>query len=123
MTKEAALRAFFGSFGLPAYPDTAVPPGAAFPYVSYEPLVSAFGDGPVALTANLWYFTGRESLPGAKARQIAEALGPGGRVLPCDGGYIWLRRGSPWCRSLTEGDDPALKRRLLNLTAEFLTEN
>ncbi len=123
MTKEAALKAFFSGFGIPAYPSTAVPNDVIFPYLTYEVVLGAWESEPVSLTVNLWYFTTQESLPNAKARELSEAIGSGGKILPCDGGYIWLKRGSPWCRSLTDETDKNIKRRYINVTAEYLTKN
>lgn len=123
MTKEAALKQFFGSFGLEAYPTSAVPKDAQFPYLTYESAVSAFEEGEVSLTVNLWYYTTQESGPNQKAREISKVIGQGGVVLPCDGGYIWLKRGSPFCQSLSDQADPQIKRRYINVTAEYLTQD
>ena len=123
MTKEAALKQFFSGFGLSAYPATAVPNDVIFPYLTYEVITSAWDGGEVGLTVNLWYFTTQESPPNAKVREISEAIGPGGKLLPCDGGYIWLKRGTPWCQSLSDETSPTIKRRYINVTAEYLTKN
>lgn len=123
MTKEAALKQFFSGFGIAAYPSTAVPNKVEFPYLTYEVITSAFEDGEVGLTVNLWYFTTQEGPPNAKARELSEAIGRGGKPIPCDGGYIWLKRGSPWCQSLTDEASPNIKRRYINVTAEYLTAN
>lgn len=123
MTKEAALKSFFSGFGISAYPSTAVPNDVIFPYLTYEVITSAWDGGEVGLTVNLWYFTTQESPSNAKVREISEAIGPGGKLLPCDGGYIWLKRGAPWCQSLTDETSPNIKRRYINVTAEYLTLN
>lgn len=123
MTKEAALKSFFSGFGISAYPSTAVPDDVIFPYLTYEVITSAFDGEPVGLTVNLWYFTTQEGPPNAKARELSEAIGPGGKTLPCDGGYIWLKRGAPWCQSLTDETSKNIKRRYINVTAEYLTLN
>lgn len=123
MTKEAALKSFFSKFGISAYPSTAVPDDVIFPYLTYEVITSAFDGEPVGLTVNLWYFTTQEGPPNAKARELSEAIGPGGKTLPCDGGYIWLKRGAPWCQSLTDETSKNIKRRYINVTAEYLTLN
>lgn len=122
MTKEAALHSFFNSFGIPGYPASAVPEDTVFPWLTYELITSAWDGGEVGLTVNLWYRTTDEAPPNAKAREISERLGLGGAVLPCDGGYIWLKRGSPWCQNLMDETDGAIKRRYINITAEYLTE-
>lgn len=123
MTKDRALHAWFSQFGLPAYAETAVPEDAAFPWLTYQYAQSAFDAGAVGLNVNLWYHTRGEAVPNAKAQELSVAIGPGGTVIPCDGGYIWLKRGSPWCQSLRDEADPRIKRRYINITAEFLTEN
>lgn len=122
MTKGEALQSFFSRF-LTAYPSTAVPKDVVFPYLTYEPIFDSFGGGEVGLTVNLWFYTKSEAIPNAKAQEIADTIGLGGVMLPCNGGYIWIKRGSPWCQSLADGTDPGIKRRYLNVTAEYLTEN
>ena len=122
MTQEAALQAFFERF-LPSYASSAVPEDVVFPYLTYDLVTSAWGEGEVRLTVNLWYYTTSEAAPNAKARELSQAIGRGGTLLPCDGGAIWLKRGSPWCQSLHDDADTRIKRRYINVTAEFFTEN
>ena len=123
MTKDKALYAFFSSFGIPAYTTTSVPEDAVFPWLTYEYVASAFDEGEVSITVNLWYYTTSEAIPNAKAQELSDRIGRGGVVLPCDEGYIWLKRGSPWCQSLQDAVDPVIKRRYINVTAEYLTIN
>lgn len=123
MTKAAALYQFFSSFGMPAYTSTSVPDDVTFPYLTYELITSAFEAGEVGLTVNLWFYTTSEAIPNAKAEELSEAIGMGGKILRCDGGGIWLKRGSPWCQSLSDETSPTIKRRYINITAEYLTEN
>lgn len=123
MTKAAAIYQFFNSFGIPGYPETSVPKGAAFPYLTYELVTSAFEDGDVSMTVNLWYRTTSESAPNAKAQELSDAIGSGGVLLPCDGGYIRLMRGRPWCRAVGDDSDPVIKRRVMNISAIYYTEN
>lgn len=122
MTKAAVLQAFFSGF-LPAYPASSVPEDVLFPYLTYDLTLDAWTGGEVGLTVNLWYYTDSEAIPNAKAQELSEAIGQGGRILPCDGGFVWLKRGSPWCRSLRDDTDPGIKRRYLNVTAEYLTKD
>lgn len=55
----------------------------------------------------------------AKARELAEAIGLGGKLIPCDGGAIWLRRGSPWCQNIADESDENIKRRYVNVTGRI----
>lgn len=121
MTKEAALQAFFERF-LPSYASASVPDDVTFPYLTYDLITSAWEEGEVGLTVNLWYYTTSEATPNAMARTLSEAIGRGGTLLPCDGGAIWLKRGSPWCQSLHDDADTRIKRRYINVTAEYLTD-
>ena len=122
MTKEAALQAFFSQF-MDAYAASAVPEYVTFPYLTYELITSAWGGGEVGLTVNLWFYTTSEAVPNAKAQELSDAIGYGGVTLQCDGGFIWLKRGSPWCQNLQDDTDPNIKRRYINVTAEYLTLN
>lgn len=123
MTKAAALHQFFSSFGITAYTATSVPEDAVFPYLTYELIVDAWDGGETGLTVNLWFYTESEAIPNAKADEISRTIGLGGTVLPCEGGYIWVKRGSPWCQSLSDETSEMIKRRYLNVTVEYLTEN
>lgn len=123
MTKDKALHAWFQSFGIPFYPASSVPKDVKFPYGTYELITSAWGEGEVGLTVNLWYYTESEAVPNIKAQEISEAIGLGGVQIPCDGGSIWVTRGSPWCQSLYDSTDTTIKRRYLNITANYNTLN
>lgn len=118
MTKEAALHLFFNSFGIPGHPASSVPVEPGDKYLTYELKTSGFDEGEVSLTVNLWFYTDSEEAINAKTRELTQAIGAGGLTLPCDGGFIWLKRGSPWCQNLSDGD---FKRRYINMTAEYLT--
>lgn len=122
MTKEAALYAFFSKFGLTAVASSAVTDDMELPYLTYDVVSAAWGDGPTEIFAQLWYYGDSEKEPNAKAREIAEAIGLGGVLVPCDGGAIWLKRGVPWCQNLSD-TDPLIKRRYLKVSAEFFTLN
>lgn len=123
MTKEAALQEFFSGFGIDAYPSTAVPDDVVLPYLTYDLIADTWGGGPVSLTVDLWFYTDSEALPNAKVREISAAIGAGGMIVSCDGGGIWLKRGSPWAQSLVDDTNKNIKRRYLNVTAEYLTVN
>ncbi len=123
MTKGAALHEFFSGFGMDAYAASSVPEDVTFPYLTYELITSAWEGGEVGLTVNLWFYTTSEAIPNAKAQELSKAIGLGGKAIPCDGGFIWLKRGSPWCQSLSDETSPTIKRRYLNISAEYMTLN
>ena len=116
MTKNKALFAWFNEF-MPFYRASSVQKDVVMPYGTYE-----YTDaGEIGLTVNLWFRTESEAIPDEKAQELSKRIGYGGVYIPCDEGYIWLKRGSPWCQSLTYEEDPAIKRRYINITAEYLT--
>lgn len=121
MTKATVLRKFFSSFGITAYATASIPDDATLPYLTYDLVTGAWDSGPVSITVNLWYYTESEAIPNAKAEEISKAIGIGGVTLRCDDGLIWLKRGSPWCQSIKDDALPTIKRRYLNVTAEYLT--
>lgn len=121
MTKGAALQQFFSSFGISAYPTEDVPKDAAFPWLTYETITGAWGDS-VGITVNLWYYSERNVEINAKAQELSAAIGLGGKIIPCDGGAIWIKRGSPWCQSIRDEADDKIKRRYINITLEYLTQ-
>ena len=120
MTKGAALQAFFGGI-MTAYAASAVPDDATLPYLTYDLITSAWGDGEVGITVNMWFRTTSEKEPNAAVDKLSKAIGLGGVQLQCDDGIIWLKRGSPWAQSLTDETDKTIKRRYINVTAEYLT--
>ena len=122
MTKGAALQAFFSQF-MDAYAASAVPEDVAVACLTYELITSAWDGGEVGLTVNMWFYTTSEAVPNAKAQELSDSIGYGGVTLPCDGGFIWLKRGSPWCQNLQDDTDKNIKRRYINVTAEYMTLN
>ena len=121
MTKEQALYQFFNSFGIVGYRNTSVPDNVIFPYLTYDAPISSFEEDPVSITLNLYYYTDSEAEPDAKAEAIRKRIGMGGVLLNCDGGAIWLKWGTPWCQSLVDETNRNIKRRYINITAEYLT--
>ena len=121
MTKDVALQTFFEKFGLTAYPSSSVPEDTVFPWLTYEPVFSGWGSEPVGITVNLWYRTESERTPNAKAFEIEKFIGEGGETIKCDEGIIWIKKGSPFCQPLRDETDDMIKRRYIQLTAEFLT--
>lgn len=126
MTKAAALYQFFSSFSLEAWEENSVyalesPP--AFPYLTYEMRTDAFVDYDTALTFSLWYRSTSWADANAKVEEISAAIGRGGKVIPVDGGYLLIMRGSPFAQSLGDPSDDMIKRKLINITVRYYTNN
>ncbi len=119
MTLYSALDVFFNSFGVDAYTATDMEKHD-FPYMTYEVPMSYLNEGEVSCVVNLWYKTESEAILNAKAKEIGDALGDNGIRIKFDDGYIWLKRGSPFAQAMTDESDKSIKRRYINITAEFL---
>lgn len=120
--KAQALYQFWSSFGLDAYDESSVPTGSnapKFPYVTYSVVTDNLGNE-VGLTASLWYRSSSWAAISQKAEEIARRL----ENLPpiaIDGGYMWLKRGSPFAQRMSDPNDDMIRRIYINITAEFLT--
>ena len=122
MTKAAAIYQFWSGFGLTAYEENTVPEDAAFPYVTYQLVTDSF-DRDVAATASLWYRGESWTAINAKTEEISAHIGLGGKIIKCDGGRIWIKRGQPFAQNMGDESDDLIKRKYLNLTVEYLTAN
>ena len=120
MTKASALYNFWSGFGLTAYEENTVPTDATFPYITYQVATDSFGSE-VALTASVWYRDTSWVEANAKAEEISRYISRGGKTIPVDGGALWLKRGTPFSQSMGDETDDLIKRKYLNITAEFLT--
>lgn len=121
MTKAAAIYKFWARF-LTAYEENSVPEDAELPYITYQLVTSSF-DEDVQMTASLWYRNTSWVNANAKAEEISQTIGRGGIFLDCDNGKIWLKRGTPFAQNMGDESDNLIKRKYLNITAEFLTAN
>lgn len=122
-TKAATIYEFWNSFGMTAYEENSVPTGEdapKFPYITYQLVTDSLGNE-VAMSASIWYRDTSWLEANAKTDEISRAIGLGGKVLDCDGGKIWLKRGTPFAQNMSDESDNLIKRKYLNITAEYLT--
>lgn len=123
MTKAAAMYQFWKSFGLPTYEENSVPTGdnaPTLPYLTYQFATDDFGKE-VALTGSLWYRSTSWTQANEKAEEISKAIGRGGKMLPCDGGAVWIKKGTPFAQNMGDESDDKIKRKYLNLVVEYFT--
>lgn len=119
MTKLQALHSFWSSFGLKAYDETSVPDNATMPYITYEVSSDDFGSE-LAQTGSIWYRSTSWTDITNKEAEIAEAITRGGKLITYDGGAFWIKKGTPWAQRMSDPNDDAVRRMLLNVTIEFL---
>ena len=120
MTKAAAIYQFWNSFGLTAYEENSVPDETTFPYITYQLVTDSF-DREIPLTVSIWYRSESWTGINAKTEEISQKISRGGKIIPCDGGAIWLKRGQLFAQSMGDESDDLIKRKYLNITAEFVT--
>lgn len=124
MTKAEALYQFFSSFGLDAYEENSVyqmDEVPSFPYLTYELNTDSFSESSTSLSCSLWYRSTSWVDANEKAEKISKAIGIGGHMLKCDGGYIWIKRGSPFAQSMGDDSDDLIKRKYISISADFFT--
>ena len=120
MTKAAAIYQFWNSFGLTAYEENTVPSDTTFPYITYQLVTDSF-DSEISLTASIWYRSESWTSINSKTEEISKKISRGGKIIPCDGGAIWLKRGQPFAQNMGDESDYLIKRKYMNITAEFIT--
>lgn len=123
MTKEAAIFQFWGQF-LPAYEENIVPTGKdapKFPYITYQVVTDNF-DAEVPMTASVWDESMSWSNINKIVSDISETIGDG-LFIKCDGGKIWIKKGTPFAQNMGDESNDMIRRKYLNITAEFLTIN
>lgn len=120
MTKAAAIYQFWSGFGLTAYEENTVPTDATFPYITYQLTTDSLGYD-VAGSASLWYKEDSWVTCNAKAEQIAQHIGFGGKIIKFDGGRIWIKRGSPFAQNMGDESDDLIKRKYMNVVYEFFS--
>lgn len=125
MNRYAALHSFYSSFGLKAFEENTVPSGGdapEFPYLTYNVVTDSFGKD-VPLNVSLWYRGTSLKSINAKADEISASIGASGRYIPCDDGGIWIRRGTPFAQNMSDPEDDMIKRKYINLVAEYITND
>ena len=122
-TKAATIYEFWNSFEMPAYEENSVPTGEdapEFPYITYQLVTDSLGNE-VAMTASLWYRGTSWVEANAKTEEISQRIGRKGAVLDCNGGKVWIKRSTPFAQNMGDESDNLIKRKYLNITAEYLT--
>ena len=122
MTKAAAIYQFWSGFGLTAYEENTVPEDAAFPYATYQLVTDSF-DREVAATASLWYRGESWTAINAKTEEISKKIGASGKKIAVDGGGIWIKRGQPFAQNMGDESDDLIKRKYINISIVFITQD
>ena len=122
MDKYQALYQFFSSFDIPAYEENSVPSGddaPAFPYLTYS-LNTAYALDETSLSVSLWYRSPSQAEINLKTAEIAQGIGQA-KTVPCEEGAVIIRPGVPFAQGMSDETDPMIKRKVINLSANFAT--
>lgn len=121
MNKSQALDSFWNSFSLPAFDENSVPTGKSFPYITYQVATDSV-NSPLTLSASLWYRESTWKNIADKAEEIAAHIGYSYRKIKFDDGYLIIYKGTPFAQRMNDPEDDLIKRIVLTITAEFLSE-
>lgn len=123
MDKEQALHQFWSGFGWAARDENTVPDDAMTRYnghyITYAVSTAALGE-PIPIYGNLWAKDSSWAEITTKAEQISQEIGIGGKLIPYDGGYLWVCRGVPFSQRMPDEDD-TIRRIYINVMAEYLS--
>ena len=122
MTKSDALLNFWSRFGIPAYYETHLPEKPEYPYITFEAADDSFGNT-LYLSASLWYRGKLWTDANAKAEEISRYIGRDGVYIDFDNGSLYIQRGSPFSQNMGDDFDEFIKRKALQIEAEYLTED
>lgn len=133
MNKQQAYNAFWGGFGVLAFEENSVPDDTViqelinsgiatskYPYITYQVLTDDLGH-PVYPTASIY----DKSSSWEKADLLANTISgriQGMNTIKLDHGRMFITKGSPFSQHFGEDDDNTIKRIVLNIGVEFLTE-
>lgn len=123
MNKVQAIISFWHNVtGLPVYDENSVPDEARMPYVTCEINTASF-ENDIPLTANLWYRDTSWEAISLKAEAISKALfelrGTAQKIN--DGRFRVYEGTSPLCQRLPDDNDDMVKRIVINVMVEFMT--
>lgn len=122
MDKSQALNEFWNSFDIPAYDQYTVPDGTPMPYITYEEAVDAIGVD-IPMTASIWYRDSSWQSISQKADEISAKISYSYYIKTVTGGYMVVKRNNVFAQRMSDPDDPDVRRILISILVEFLTEN
>lgn len=119
MNKEQALHQFFNSFGVPAYDEGTVPDNAPDTRITYSVAIDNY-DAICPLNVSIWDRSESWGKVTELSHSIAQRLNEMGRIR-IDDGLVYLTRGTPFAQRMTDSDK-SIRRIVININAQFLTE-
>lgn len=123
MDRWEAQYQFWSSFGIPAYPEDAVPDrkDITFPYITYQPISGGFG-AVMTQSASVWTRSTSWEEADKKADEIERYIRSMGFPKIDGGRYRVFIPDSVFAQSMGDPNDDQIKRKLLSVQIEFMTE-
>jgi hypothetical protein len=123
MDKWQALYSFFSSFDVPAY-DKNVPNNEnnneEFPRITYQSIIDSIGNT-VQIDASVWDL----NTSWTRVDNIVNAIDAHIKNMGCpqiDGGRYMVSKGRPFAQRMDDPENTEIKRTVLHINFEFLTE-
>lgn len=134
MNKQQAYNSFWNSFGVLAFEENSVPTedviealieaGVAtsrWPMITYQVLIDDLNE-PIYPTASIYDRSTSWERADTLANAISASIQTMGTI-KLDNGRVFITKGSPFAQHASEEADRSIRRIVLNLGIEFLTEN
>ena len=134
MNKQQAYNSFWNSFGVLAFEENSVPTEdvieamikegvatARWPMITYQVLIDDINE-PIYPTASIYDKSTSWERADTLANAISASIQTMGTI-KLDNGRVFLRKGCPFAQHMSEEADRSIRRIVLNLGIEFLTEN
>ena len=123
MDRWQALYKFWSSFGVPAYEENSVPEDATMPYITYEAAVAPF-ETDVSLSASIWDRTTKgTAFIDSKADEIEQFIKNIHACPVIKGGRyrVFIPEGAEFARNMDDPEDRLIKKKILTVNFEFMT--
>jgi hypothetical protein len=132
MNKQQAYNSFWNSFGVLAFEENSVPTQDVLKslaeskhlpsdrYITYQVLTDDL-DHPVFPTASIYHRSTSWEVVDLLANRISKYIKNMG-IISLDDGGMFITKGTPFSQHMGEDGDTTIKRVVLNLGIEFLTE-
>ncbi len=134
MNKQQAYKTFWGTFGVFAFEENSVPDdevinelirsgvaAAKYPYITYQVLTDEL-NAPVFPTASIWDKSSSWERADLLSNTIAARI-KAINTIRLDDGRMFITKGTPFAQHSNDEGDATIKRIVLNIGVEFLTDN
>lgn len=121
MDRYEAQYSFWASFGVPAYEENSVPTGDEFPgypYITYEAVTGGF-NADIFVNGYIWTRSSSWTSADFLADKIESELKHGGKLIPYDGGAIWITAEDNFSQNMGDATDNMVKRKVLSVVLHF----